>query len=102
MVPPFYVKAMEALRGAEASRNDALLTPRVSLEAMFKNGVSTSMLSVTEGVAADSMSDGSERARALARQNNEYGATGGGSPWPLRVVCLFTATRSRRVLLRPR
>jgi hypothetical protein len=71
MVPPFYVKAMEALRGAEASRNDALLTPRVSLEAMFKNGVSTSMLSVTQGVAADSMSDGGERARALARQNPE-------------------------------
>jgi hypothetical protein len=41
---------------------------------MDQNGVSTSMLSVTQRAAGDSLSDGSERARALARQNNEYGA----------------------------
>ena len=72
MIPPFYVKAMGA--GRAASTATAEWSPAVSLDLMDHNGVSAAMLSVTQGVAGESMSDRSERARNLARQNNEYGA----------------------------
>ena len=72
MIPPFYVKAMGADRNASSAT--AEWSPSVSLDLMDHNGVSTAMLSVTQGVAGESMSDRSERARNLARQNNEYGA----------------------------
>ena len=72
MIPPFYVKAMGADRSASSAT--AEWSPSVSLDLMDHNGVSTAMLSVTQGVAGDSLSDRSERARSLAHQNNEYGA----------------------------
>ena len=41
---------------------------------MDKHGVATAMLSPVQRLVMDSMSDRSDRARSLARQNNEYGA----------------------------
>ena len=49
-------------------------TPAVSLETMDKTGVATSMLSPVPRVVNDSITDKIERARTLARQNNDYGA----------------------------
>ena len=73
MFPPFYVKAME-----EEIRQRGFVprpwTPAGSIEAMDKHGVSTAMMSPVQRVVLDSMSDRSDRARSLVRQNNEYGA----------------------------
>ena len=49
-------------------------TPALSLEAMDKAGVATSLLSPVQRLVMDSMSDRTERARTLARQSNEFGA----------------------------
>ena len=65
LYPPFYVKEMGA---------NSTWTPAASLDAMDKNDVATAMLSPVQGLVRDSMSDRSERARSLARRNNEYGA----------------------------
>ncbi len=95
MIPPFYVKAMGA--GRAASTATAEWSPAVSLDLMDHNGVSTAMLSVTQGVAGESMSDRSERARNLARQNNEYGAeVVKGNPKRFGLVRVAPATRSGR------
>ena len=72
LIPPFYVKAMASVRGTQNPADDWM--PSVSLDLMDHNGVASAILSVTQGVAGDSLSDRSERARSLARQNNEYGA----------------------------
>ena len=73
MQPPFYVSAMEKeLR--ESGFTARPWSPAVSLEAMDKHGIATAMLSPVQRVVVDSLSDRSERARSLARQNNEYGA----------------------------
>ena len=72
MAPPSYVKAMDReIAPTAAYRN---WSPAVSLEKMDKANVATSMLSPIQGLVRDSLSDRSERARSLARQNNEYGA----------------------------
>jgi predicted TIM-barrel fold metal-dependent hydrolase len=71
MTPPFYLKAMEQELGASTRK---AWTPTLSLEMMDKAGVATAMLSPVLNVVRDSLSDRSERARSLARQNNEYGA----------------------------
>jgi 6-methylsalicylate decarboxylase len=73
MQPPFYVNAMEQELRASGF-NPRPWTPAVSLDAMDKHGVAAAMLSPVQRVVADSMSDRSERARSLARQNNDYGA----------------------------
>jgi 6-methylsalicylate decarboxylase len=73
MQPPFYVNAMQD----ELKRSNFTArpwTPAVSLEAMDKHGIATSMLSPVQRVVSDSMSDRSERARNLTRQNNDFGA----------------------------
>jgi predicted TIM-barrel fold metal-dependent hydrolase len=73
MSPPFYVKALEQ----ERSQQGIVVkpwTPATSIEMMDNAGVATSMLSPVLRVVMDSMGDKSERARSLARQNNEYGA----------------------------
>jgi len=70
-VPPFYTKVME---------NEILATghplptwtPALHIETMDKNGIATSMLSPMTRVVQDSLSDKSDRARKLARQNNDY------------------------------
>jgi predicted TIM-barrel fold metal-dependent hydrolase len=71
MTPAFYAKAMQQGIGATTPRT---WTPDLSLELMDKAGVATAMLSPVQNVVRDSLSDRSERARSLARQNNEYGA----------------------------
>ena len=71
MAPEFYVKAMEQLGLTTTQRN---WTPQVSLDVMDKAGVQTALLSPVQSVIRDSLSDESEHARMLARQNNEYGA----------------------------
>ncbi len=71
MAPEFYVKAMERELGPAALRS---WTPALSLEVMDKAGVATAMLSPVQGIVRDSLSDHSDRARMLARQNNEFGA----------------------------
>jgi hypothetical protein len=73
LFPPFYVKAMEA----ELRANGFTLrswTPSTSLDMMDKAGVAVAMLSPVQRLVMDSMSDRSDRARSLARQNNEYNA----------------------------
>jgi 6-methylsalicylate decarboxylase len=70
-VPPFYVKAMEKEILATGHPLPPW-TPAASIEAMDKNGVATAMLSPMTRVVQDSLSDKSERARSLARQNNDY------------------------------
>jgi predicted TIM-barrel fold metal-dependent hydrolase len=73
MFPPFYVKAMEdELRASGFA--DRHWTPAVSIDIMDNHGIATAMLSPVQRLVMDSMSDRSERARGLARQNNEYGA----------------------------
>ena len=72
MAPPSYVKAMDReIAPTAAYRN---WSPAVSLEKMDKANVATSILSPIQGLVRDSLSDRSERARSLARQNNDYGA----------------------------
>ena len=73
MQPAFYVNAM-ADELKRTNFNPRPWAPEVSLEAMDKHGVATAMLSPVQRVVSDSMSDRSERARTLARQNNEAGA----------------------------
>ena len=71
MAPEFYVKAMGRELGPSTLRS---WTPALSLEVMDKAGVATAILSPVQGVVRDSLSDRSDRARSLARQNNEVGA----------------------------
>jgi predicted TIM-barrel fold metal-dependent hydrolase len=71
MAPAFYVKAMDNELGASSFRN---WTPALSLDVMDKAGIETAMLSPAQGIVRDSLSDRTERARTLARQNNEFGA----------------------------
>src|SRR5713226_4808508 len=73
MTPAFYVKAMEKELAASGFTARPW-TPSLSLEAMEKSGIATSMLSPVQRLVIDSMSDRSERARSLTRQSNEYGA----------------------------
>ena len=73
MQPPFYVNAMQD-ELKRSNFNARPWTPAVSLDAMDKHGVATSMLSPVQRVVSDSMSDRSERARNLVRQNNDFGA----------------------------
>ena len=70
-VPPFYTKVMEKEILATGHPLPTW-TPALHIETMDKNGVSTSMLSPMTRVVQDSFSDKSERARKLARQNNDY------------------------------
>ena len=65
LYPPFYVKEM----GATSN-----WTPAVSLEAMDSHNVATALLSPVANLVGNSLSDKTERARNLARRNNEYGA----------------------------
>ena len=71
MAPEFYVKAMDKEIAPSGFRN---WTPSLSLDVMDKAGVETAILSPAQGVVRDSLSDRTERARTLARQNNEFGA----------------------------
>ncbi len=73
MYPPFYMKAREAELQREGF-HPRPWTPEMSLEMMDKAGVATALLSPVQRLVMDSMSDRSERARSLARQNNEYAA----------------------------
>src|SRR5579871_1834983 len=70
-VPPFYTKVMEKEILATGHPLPTW-TPALAIEAMDKNGIATGMLSPMTRVVQDSLSDKSERARTLARQNNEY------------------------------
>jgi 6-methylsalicylate decarboxylase len=72
MAPPSYVKAMDReIAPTAAYRN---WSPAVSLDKMDKANVAASILSPIQDLVRDSLSDRSERARSLARQNNDYGA----------------------------
>ncbi len=73
MLPPAYAAAVEKEMRASGF-NPRPWTPSISLEAMDKHGIATAMLSPVQRAVMDSMSDRSERARSLARLNNEYGA----------------------------
>jgi len=73
MFPPFYMKAMEAEMRASGF-TPRPWTPATSIDMMDKHGVATAMVSPVQRLVVDSMSDRSEKARSLARQNNEYGA----------------------------
>lgn len=70
-VPPFYTKVMEKEILATGHPLPTW-TPALAIETMDKNGVATGMLSPMTRVVQDSLSDKSERARTLARQNNDY------------------------------
>src|ERR1700688_4853503 len=70
-VPPFYTKVMEKEILA-TGHPLPVWTPAASIETMDKNGIATSMLSPMTRVVQDSFSDKSERARMLARQNNDF------------------------------
>jgi predicted TIM-barrel fold metal-dependent hydrolase len=70
-VPPFYTQVMEKEILA-TGHPLPIWSPSLHLETMDKNGVATSMLSPMTRVVQDSLSDKSERARKLARQNNDY------------------------------
>lgn len=73
MTSPGYVKAMQKDMAATGF-NLRPWTPATSLETMDKHGIATAMLSPIQRLVMDSMSDRSERARTLVRENNEYGA----------------------------
>jgi 6-methylsalicylate decarboxylase len=73
LFPPSYVKAM-ADEMAKAGFHAPAWTPETSLQMMDEAGVATAMLSPVQRLVMDSMSDKSERARTLTRQNNEYNA----------------------------
>jgi 6-methylsalicylate decarboxylase len=70
-VPPFYTKVMEKEILATGHPLPTW-TPSLHIETMDKNGIATSMLSPMTRVVQDSFSDKSERARKLARENNDY------------------------------
>jgi|SRR5579871_3689468 len=70
-VPPFYTRVMEKEILATGHPLPTW-SPALAIEAMDKNGIATGMLSPMTRVVQDSLSDKSERARTLARQNNEY------------------------------
>jgi predicted TIM-barrel fold metal-dependent hydrolase len=70
-VPPFYTKVMEKEILATGHPLPTW-TPALALETMDKNGIAVGMLSPMTRVVQDSLSDKSERARKLARQNNDY------------------------------
>ncbi|HEX4643755.1 MAG TPA: amidohydrolase family protein [Candidatus Acidoferrales bacterium] len=70
-VPPFYTKVMEKKISATGHPLPTW-TPALAIETMDKNGVAVGMLSPMTRVVQDSFSDKSERARKLARDNNEY------------------------------
>ena len=70
-VPPFYTKVMEKEILATGHPLPTW-TPALAIETMDKNGVAVGMLSPMTRVVQDSFSDKSERARKLARQNNDY------------------------------
>src|SRR5271169_5935156 len=69
-VPPFYTKVMEKEILATGHPLPTW-TPSMHIEIMDKNGIATSMLSPMTRVVQDSLSDKSDRARKLARQNND-------------------------------
>lgn len=70
-VPPFYTKVMEKEILA-TGHPLPIWSPFLHIETMDKNGIATSMLSPMTRVVQDSLSDKSERARKLARENNDY------------------------------
>jgi len=70
-VPPFYTKVMEKEILATGHPLPTW-TPSLAIETMDKNGIAVGMLSPMTRVVQDSFSDKSERARKLARQNNDY------------------------------
>lgn len=70
-VPPFYTRVMEKEILATGHPLPTW-SPTLAIETMEKNGIATGMLSPMTRVVQDSLSDKSERARTLARQNNEY------------------------------
>jgi hypothetical protein len=70
-VPPFYTRVMEKEILATGHPLPTW-SPTLAIETMEKNGVATGMLSPMTRVVQDSLSDKSERARTLARQNNDY------------------------------
>lgn len=70
-VPPFYTRVMEKEILATGHPLPTW-SPTMAIELMDKNGVATGMLSPMTRVVQDSFSDKSERARTLARQNNDY------------------------------
>jgi 6-methylsalicylate decarboxylase len=71
MFPAFYMKAMEEQMRA-GGFTPRPWTPSVSLDMMDKHGIATAFVSPVQRLVMDSMSDRSEKARSLARQNNEY------------------------------
>lgn len=73
LLPPFYVKIMQPEIIASGRPLQAW-SPEMSLDIMDKNGIATALLSPQNHLVGDSLSDKSERARMLARQNNEYAA----------------------------
>jgi predicted TIM-barrel fold metal-dependent hydrolase len=70
-VPPFYTKVMEKEILATGHPLPTW-TPALAIETMDKAGVAVGMLSPMTRVVQDSLSEKSERARNLARQNNDY------------------------------
>ena len=72
MAPAFYVDFVERETGRRTSLHG--WTPAVSLDVMDKAGVETAMLSPAQGIVRDSLSDKSDQARKMARENNEDGA----------------------------
>ncbi len=73
LLPPFYVKIMQPDIVA-SGRPLQVWSPEMSLDIMDKNGVATAILSPQNHLVGDSLSDKTERARMLSRQNNEYAA----------------------------
>jgi 6-methylsalicylate decarboxylase len=61
-------------KGTRGQANSAMAswTPALSIEHMDRNGIATSIVSLTQ--QAEILYDGTERGRAFARQINEYGA----------------------------
>ena len=72
-LPPFYPQEMAAELKATGF-NARPWTPQLSIEAMDKADVDSSLISPIQRVVLDSMSDKSERARTFVRRNNEFGA----------------------------
>jgi predicted TIM-barrel fold metal-dependent hydrolase len=70
-VPPFYTSVM-AKEILATGHPLPKWTPALAIETMDKNGIATGMLSPMTRVVQDSLSEKSERARKLARQNNDY------------------------------
>jgi 6-methylsalicylate decarboxylase len=73
LLPPFYVKIMQQ-DIIDSGRPLQAWSPEMSLDIMDKNGIATALLSPQNHLVGDSLSDKSDRARTLARQNNEYAA----------------------------